>query len=120
MAKATPTGLSAETLKRDLRRVVLAGVGAAVLAKEGAVDLAKKFLAKGEDVEPELRKALKRLSDRRREAAARADGLRTKVDGRLRRFVEALPLATRRDLAQLSGRIDTLSAKVDSLSRKRK
>ena len=45
--------LNLEGLKKELRRVVLAGVGAAALAKDGILDLAKKWVNKGEAVEPE-------------------------------------------------------------------
>jgi len=119
MAKLTEK-IDLEALKKELRRVVLTGVGAAVMAKEGAVDLAKKFLSKGEDVEPELKKAFKSLMERRRKVAEKAGGLRTKAEGGLRALAKRLPIVTRQDFQELSGRIEALASKVDTLAKRRK
>jgi polyhydroxyalkanoate synthesis regulator phasin len=78
------TKVSLETLKRDLRKVVLAGVGATVLAKEGAAGLAQRWLAKGEGVEPEIRRALKKLVERRKAVAAKAAAARDDAQRQIR------------------------------------
>jgi len=108
----TGAKLNVESLKRELRRVVLAGVGAAVLAKEGAVDLAKKWVAKGEAIEPDLRKAFKKVTEKRATVTDKA--------GRgFRKAIGYLPVVTKNDLAELVKRIDSLSEKVESLRRKK-
>lgn len=99
-----------EGLKRELRRVVLAGVGAAVLAKDGAVDLAKKWVHRGEEVEPEIKKALKKLGEKRAQVSEKAGHGVKKAWG-------YLPLVTKKDFVDLAKRIDALTAKVDSLKR---
>jgi polyhydroxyalkanoate synthesis regulator phasin len=101
-----------ESLKKELRRVVLAGVGAAVLAKEGAAGLAKKWLAKGEEVEPELKKALEKLGKKRDEVREKAGEGAKKVWG-------YLPVVTKKDFAELAKRIDALAVKVESLRKKK-
>ncbi|GEM_PF-962129 len=102
--------VSLENLKKELRRVVLAGVGAAVMAKEGAADLAKKWVSKGEEVEPELKKALKKLGEKRTQATDKAG------DG-VKRVLGYMPLVTKKDFVDLAKRIDALAAKVDSLKK---
>ena len=114
--KTTPV----DSLKKELRRVVLAGVGAAVLAKEGAADVARKWLEKGEDVEPQIRRTLKRISDQRKKASKKAGKVAGQVDGRVRSLLRKLPLVTKRDLADLAKRIDSLASKVDALSNGKK
>lgn len=104
--------LNFEGLKKELRRVVLAGVGAAILAKEGAAGLAKKWVAKGEEVEPELKKALSKLREKREQVAEKSGEGWKKVTG-------YLPLVTKKDFADLVKRIDALSAKVEGLRSKR-
>lgn len=104
--------VNVEGLKKELRRVVLAGVGAAVLAKEGAVDLAKKWVAKGEAIEPDLKKALKKVTEKR-------DTVGEKAGQGFRKAVGYLPVVTKNDFAELVKRIDTLSEKVESLRRKK-
>lgn len=109
-----------DSLKKELRKVVLAGVGAAVLAKEGATDVAKRWLARGEKVEPELRKALKRITERRKAVVKQVGKAAATVDGRLKRIVRYLPLVTKNDLSYLAKRIDALAAKVEALSPKKR
>lgn len=104
--------INLEGLKKELRRVVLAGVGAAILAKEGAVGLAKRWVAKGEEVEPELKKALNKLGEKRQQVTDKTGEGWKKVTG-------YLPLVTKKDFAELVKRIDALSAKVEGLRGKR-
>lgn len=103
--------LNLEGLKKEIRRVVLAGVGAAVLAKEGAVDLAKKWVNKGEEIEPEIKKALKKLGEKRAQVSEKTG------DG-FRKAMGYLPLVTKKDVADLAKRIDALATKVDSLKKR--
>ena len=108
-------------VKDNLKKLVLAGVGAAVLAKEGVEDLAKTLVKTGEKAEPKLRKQIKMLTARRDEVARKAGRVAKTVNGSLRRFGSRIPLVTKKDLLDLARRIETLSGKVDALSpRKRK
>jgi polyhydroxyalkanoate synthesis regulator phasin len=109
MSKKTAS-LNLGPLKRDLRKVVLAGVGAALLAKEGTVELARKFMEKGEDVEPQIKKTLKSLSDHSKAAVK-------KTGGSLKTLGESLPLVTRKDWAAHTDQIKTLALKIDALAR---
>ena len=103
--------LSIEGLKKEIRRVVLAGVGAAVLAKEGAVGLATKWVNRGEEIEPEIKKALKKLGEKRAQVSE-------KTGNGFRKAMGYLPLVTKKDVAELAKRIDAIGAKLDSLKKR--
>jgi len=107
----------ARNLRAGLRKVVLAVVGAAVMAKESAQDVARKCVARGQKVEPQIRKTLDRLVEQRRKAVDQAGKLAEKVDGRIRNLSRYLPVVTRHDLAELVRRLDSLSHKVDALAK---
>ena len=112
MASSTKT----ERVRQNIRRVMLAGLGAAALAQESARDLGKRLLAKGEKTEPKIKRKLKELSERRRKAAKKAAGVAAKARG----WTQKLPIVTKSDVAALAKRIDTLTEKVDALSKKPK
>ena len=109
MEKATAK-VNLESVKRELRRVVLAGVGAALLAKEGAADLAKRWVSKGEEVEPEIKKALKKIGEKRAQVGE-------KTGEGLKKAWGYMPLVTKKDFADLAKRIDVLASKVDTLKK---
>ncbi|MBI2933908.1 MAG: phasin family protein [Planctomycetes bacterium] len=119
MTTKTESWISVENLRRDLRKMVLTGVGAAFMATEGAADMAKKWLARGEKAEPEIRKAVKKLADRSKTLTEKTDTLRAKVNGQVNKLVDALPIVSRKDVKELSRRIESLTTQVEALAKKR-
>jgi polyhydroxyalkanoate synthesis regulator phasin len=114
MARKNQVG--ADQLRDGVRTVALAGMGAAVLAKDGALDLAKKWVKKGEQLEPGIRKTFTRLTKKRTKVT---QTVTKTTSGSLKKAWALLPVVTRKDILDLSKRIDVLSAKVAPKARKR-
>lgn len=85
-----------------IRKAVLAGIGASVLAKEKIEELARR----GESEQP---KFVKDLFSRAEEEKKRVEA---KLEEAIRKALERLQVATKAD-------IDALSKKIDSLARRR-
>ena len=60
---------TADRVKQNFRKAMLVGIGAAVLARESALDLGRKLMTKGEKTEPKLKKAWKGLSEKRKKVS---------------------------------------------------
>ena len=114
MAKKNATGV--DQIRGGVRTFALAGMGAAVLAKDGAVDLAKKWVKKGEQLEPGIKKTFTQLTKKREKVTQTV----SKTTGSsLKKVWTYLPVVTKKDILDLSKRIDVLSAKVAPKARKR-
>ena len=107
MATKTTTGV--DQIRDGVRTVALAGMGAAVLAKDGAFDLAKRWVKKGEQLEPGIKKSFTQLTKKREKVAQSV----TKTTGNsLKKAWTYFPVVTKKDILDLSKRIDALNAKV--------
>ena len=114
MAKKNTT--SVDQLRGGVRTVALAGMGAAVLAKDGAFDLAKRWVKRGEQLEPGIKKTFTQLTKKRTKVTQTV----SKTTGSsLKKVWTYLPVVTKKDILDLSKRIDALSAKVAPKARKR-
>ena len=103
-----------------LKKVALTGLGAATVARETAAGAMKKFLAKGEAMEPTLRKGFKAMVAGRKKASQTAGRWSTRAQGGFRKVMEAIPVVTKSDVAGLMKRIDALTTKVEALSTKKR
>lgn len=110
-------GLSADGMKKGFRKAVLAGMGAAALAKERVADATRTMIAKGEKVEPDVKRAFKKLVERRRKTGQKVG---VQMGTQVKRLVRSLPVVTRGDIAALAQRVDGLAKKIDGLNRKPK
>jgi polyhydroxyalkanoate synthesis regulator phasin len=109
MVKKKAAGV--DQLRDGVWTVALAGMGAAVLAKDGAYDLAKRWVKKGEQLEPTIKKSFTQLTKKREKVAQTV----TKNTGTsLKKAWNYFPVVTKKDILDLSKRIDVLSAKVTS------
>lgn len=115
MAVARTSGL-----KKGLRRVALAGIGAAALAKERAQEFAKRCTAKGEQMEPQIKKAIRKIAERRKLVAKKVGAAAGKAEGGMKRLWKQIPLVTKSDLADLGRRIDALAGRMETLTKTRK
>ena len=92
-----------------VRKVMLAGIGAAALAQEEAEDFVNKLIEKGELAEKEGWTILKDLRDKRKEKSEQF------VEKRISTFIERFNIPTKSDYKDLSKKINELSKKIDNL-----
>jgi polyhydroxyalkanoate synthesis regulator phasin len=93
-----------------LRKVMLAGIGAASLAQEEAETFIQKMIEKGELAEKEGRILMKDLREKRRQRTEEH------LENRISSVVERLKIPTKSDLDKLSEKISELSKKVDEMN----
>ena len=92
-----------------VRKVMLAGIGAAALAQEEAEDFIKNLIEKGELAEKEGWTILKDLRDKQKEKSEQF------VEKRISTFIEKFNIPTKSDYKELSKKISELSKKIDKL-----
>jgi len=95
-----------------VRKVLLAGIGAAVLAQEEAEALIQKLIEKGELAEKDGRWMMKDLHEKRRK---KVEG---ELDKRIVSLIERMKLPTKSDIEELSDKITAIATKVDQLKGK--
>lgn len=92
-----------------IRKVMLAGIGAASLAQEEAEIFINKLIEKGEIADKEGRDLVKDLREKRRQR------MHEHLDKRVAGIVERMKIPTKADLDELREKIADLSKKVDSI-----
>ena len=97
-----------------IRRTVLAGLGAAALTKEKAEGFVDELVQRGEVTAEERPKFVKELLARAEESEKELEG---KVNKAVESAIERLGIPTKADLDALSGKIDQLTKKVDSMEK---
>ena len=105
------------TLIDGLRRILMAGIGVAVLAQEEIEDFVTKLVERGEIAENDGRALVGDVLERRRteiqdRSKQAGDGVDKRVEGVLKR----LNVPTQSEIANLSEQISELSKKVDELN----
>jgi poly(hydroxyalkanoate) granule-associated protein len=104
------------TLLEGLRRVLMAGIGVAVLAQEEIEDFVIKLVDRGEIAENDGRSLVSDvLERRRREIQDRSKRAGDGVDRRIESMLNRLNVPTQSEIAGLSEQISELSKKVDEL-----
>jgi polyhydroxyalkanoate synthesis regulator phasin len=92
-----------------LRKVMLAGIGAAALAQEEAESFIHKLIEKGELAEKDGRVLMKDLREKRKQKAEE------EIDKRVASLIERMKIPTKGDIDALSEKIAEISKKVDDL-----
>lgn len=92
-----------------LRKVMLAGIGAASLAQEEAEIFIHKLIEKGELAEKEGCVLVKDLREKRRQKTEEL------LDNRIKNVVERMKIPTKADIETLSKKIAELSKKIDGI-----
>ncbi len=104
-----------------LHRVLLAAVGAVALAQDEIETFVERLVARGEIAEKDGKHLIKEVLQKRKELSQKA---RTSVagalDNRIERFFGKLHLASKRDVATLTDRIEELNEKLDSMGGKKR
>ena len=104
------------TLLEGLRRVLMAGIGVAVLAQEEIEDFVTKLVERGEIAENDGRSLVSDILERRRkEIQERSKQAGGGVDRRIEGMLSRLNVPTQSDINNLSEQISELSKKVDEL-----
>lgn len=104
------------TLLEGLRRILMAGIGVAVLAQEEIEDFVTKLVDRGEIAENDGRSLVSDVLERRRsELQRRSREAGSEVDRRIEGMLTRLNVPTQSEIKQLSDQISELSKKVDEL-----
>ncbi len=103
-------------LLEGLRRILMAGIGVAVLAQEEIEDFVSRLVDRGEIAENDGRSLVSDVLDRRRkEIQERSKQAGDGVDRRIEGMLNRLNIPTQSEIATLSEQISELSKKVDEL-----
>lgn len=101
-----------------MRKVVLAGIGAAALAQDELEEFVEKLIERGELAEADGRKLMKDAQERRRklfqEQTRKAEEA---FERRIEAVLDRMNLPTRDEIAALNARIAELTQKVEELKR---
>ena len=104
------------TLLEGLRRVLMAGIGVAVLAQEEIEDFVTKLVDRGEIAENDGRSLISDVLERRRkEVQERTKKASDSVDRSVEGILSHMNVPTRSEINSLSEQISELSKKVDQL-----
>lgn len=102
-----------------VRRVLMAGVGAVVLAQEEVEDFVQKLVERGELAEQDGRKLITDLREKRKSAQdsaqTRVQETGATVDRGMEGMLGRMNIPSKSDIETLSEKITTLSEKVDAL-----
>ncbi len=110
------TSEASNTLLESLRRVLMAGIGVAVLAQEEIEEFVTKLVDRGEIAENEGRSLIGDILERRKqEVQERAKKATGSVDRNVEGMLSRMNVPTRSDINSLSEQISELSKKVDQL-----
>lgn len=110
------TSEASNTLLESLRRVLMAGIGVAVLAQEEIEEFVTKLVDRGEIAENEGRSLIGDILERRKqEVQERAKKATGSVDRNVEGMLSRMNVPTRSEINSLSEQISELSKKVDQL-----
>ena len=94
-----------------IKKTMLTGVGLAAMTKDKVEELAKELSEKGKLSEKEGKDLLDGLLKKSEEAKKDLEG---KIEGVVRKTLEKLNIATRKDIDELTAKIERLEQKVNS------
>jgi poly(hydroxyalkanoate) granule-associated protein len=121
--KADPKKVPAKGNARDskwtwidvLRTPILASVGAFSIAEEGIEKFVRDLVERGEASEKEGKKI---VSDFRRRTHRNRKDLESSVDGRIEKALKSFRLPTKKDVEELSKKIDQLERRIARMPKK--
>ena len=102
-------------LLESARKVLLATVGAVVLAQEEIEDFVNKLVERGEIAEKDGRKLVQDVLEKRQQDAKQVRG---DLDKRVEKILGRLNIPTKRDIQALNTKINALSKKINELATK--
>ncbi len=114
---------NSKPLVDSVRRILLASVGAVVLAQEEVESFLNKLVERGEIADKDARQVLNDVVENQKQLVsnttkrANLPSINVDVDRRMENVLNRLNLPTRTEINQLSVQISALSEKVDELSK---
>ncbi|MFN2134355.1 MAG: phasin family protein [Candidatus Promineifilaceae bacterium] len=116
---STETRESGNVMLASLQRVLLAGVGVAVLAQEEIEEFVRRLVDRGDIAEDEGRELVEDVIEQRdRRVQQVRSGVESRIDRSTEEVFRRLNIPTRTEIRSLSEQIDILSKKVDELVEK--
>jgi len=112
--EAKPEKEERSPLLEALRKVLLAGIGAVVIAQEEIEDLVNKLVERGEIAEKDGKKLVREVMDKRKKEAEKAEDEVTK---RIEEILDRMNVPTKADIDSLGEKIAALTKKVDELKK---
>jgi poly(hydroxyalkanoate) granule-associated protein len=102
-------------------QMVLAGIGAGVLAKEETEKVLKVLVERGTIAEEESRRLMKEAMAKRKKATSRATrrakNVEVELDSKVEEVLTRLNIPTKAEIEALSAKISALTKKVDELKK---
>ncbi len=109
---------ASNTLLETVRRVLMAGVGAVVLAQEEIEEFVNKLIDRGEIAEKDGRKLINEIVDKRKKKAQEStQNAQEEVDKRLEGLLDRLNIPTKSDIDALNAKVTELTSKVEDLKK---
>ena len=96
------------------RKVLLAGIGAIVLAQEEIEDFVNRLVERGEIAEKDGKKLVREMMDKRKKGTAKAED---EFNKRIEEILKRMNVPTKADIDVLSEKILALTKKVDELKK---
>jgi poly(hydroxyalkanoate) granule-associated protein len=96
------------------RKVLLASIGAMVLAQEEIESFVNKLVERGEIAEKDGKKLVKDVMEKRKKEAEKAED---QLDKRVEELLNRMNVPTKNDIDALSAKITALTKKVDELKK---
>jgi polyhydroxyalkanoate synthesis regulator phasin len=101
---------SSKGLLKASRKVLLAAIGAAALAQDEIEDFVNRLVARGEIAEKDGKGLLREVLEKRK---ARMEGVEHEFHQHFQAMLERLNVPTRKDVEDLSAKVEALSKKLD-------
>jgi len=96
------------------RKILLAGVGAIVLAQEEIEDFVNRLVERGEIAEKDGKKLVREMMAKRKKETAKAE---EEFNKRIEEIIKRMNVPTKVDIDVLSEKITALTKKVDELKK---
>ncbi len=96
------------------RKVLMAGIGAMVLAQEEIEDFVNKLVERGELAEKDGRMLMREVMEKRRSETKKVE---EQFDERIEEILDRMNVPSKTDIDALSAKITALTKKVDELNK---
>lgn len=113
-AAVEPNEKAQSQMVEMLRKVMLATIGAAVLAQEEIETLINRLIERGEIAEKDGKKLMHEMMDKRK---SRTEKVEDEINKNITDVLVRMNIPTRTDIDSLSQKINGLSKKIDDLKK---